>query len=200
MNEDSSLNILIEEFNKLPGIGSKTAQRLSFYILEMEKKEVERFAKALVEVKEKIKKCEVCGNLTDSTLCEICSDEIREENIICVVEEVRDLLAMEKSSIFKGKYHVLHGKISPLEGKSVNDLNIKTLIQRIGNGGVKEVILALNPDLEGETTSLYIKKILKPLGVKVTRIASGIPLGGNIEFADIATLAKSIENRSEIKE
>lgn len=193
-----SLEILIDEFNKLPGIGRKTAQRLAFAVMEMSREEVENFAEALINVKNKVKQCTVCGNLSEEETCAICRDEERKHSIICVVEETKDVLAMEKSGVFNGVYHVLHGKISPLDRVGPEELNIRTLLGRIAKGEVEEVILALNPDLEGETTGIYLSKMLTPLGVKVTKIASGIPMGGNLEFADMATIARSLEGRQKV--
>ncbi len=195
-----SLEILIEEFNKLPSVGKKSAQRFAFAILEMEKEEVETFAKALIDVKEKVKKCSICGNFSEEEICEICLDESRNKKIICVVEDSKDIVALERARSYKGIYHVLHGKLSPLNGKGVEDLNIKSLLDRIGSGGVEELIMALNPDLEGETTSRYISRLVKDFDIKVSRIASGIPMGGNLEYADMATLAKSLEGRFEMKD
>ncbi len=195
-----SLEILIEEFNKLPSVGKKSAQRFAFAILEMEKEEVETFAKALIDVKEKVKKCSICGNFSEEEICEICLDESRNKKIICVVEDSKDIVALERARSYKGIYHVLHGKLSPLNGKGVEDLNIKSLLDRIGSGGVEELIMALNPDLEGETTSMYISRLVKDFDIKVSRIASGIPMGGNLEYADMATLAKSLEGRFEMKD
>lgn len=195
-----SLEILIEEFNKLPSVGKKSAQRFAFAILEMEKEEVETFAKALIDVKEKVKKCSVCGNFSEEEICDICSDDNRNKKIICVVEDSKDIVALERARSYKGLYHVLHGKLSPLNGKGVEDLNIKSLLDRIGSGEVEELIMALNPDLEGETTSMYISRLVKHFDIKVSRIASGIPMGGNLEYADMATLAKSLEGRFELKD
>jgi recombination protein RecR len=192
-----AIEILTDEFNKLPGIGRKSAQRLAFYVVEMEGEDAQKLAKAIIEVKNSVKKCSICGNLTENEICGICDDEERDETLICVVEEARDIIAMERARSFKGKYHVLHGKISPLNGIDADDLNLKSLILRVGKEEIKEVILALNPDLEGETTSAYITKLLKNFDVKVTKLASGIPIGGNIEFADVATIARAIEGRRE---
>lgn len=194
-----SIEYLIEEFNRLPGVGRKTAQRFAFFVLEMEKEEVDSFAKALVEVKEKVKKCSVCGNFSESDVCEICSDVERDKRYICVVEDSKDIFAIERARTYKGFYHVLHGKLAPLDGKGIDEINIKSLLERVAEGEVEELIMALNPDLEGETTSMYIGKLLKDFDVKVSRIASGIPMGGNLEYADMATLAKSIEGRQKIK-
>ncbi len=192
-----AIEILTDEFNKLPGIGRKSAQRLAFYVVEMEGEDAQKLAKAIIEVKNSVKKCSICGNLTENEICGICDDEERDGTLICVVEEARDIIAMERARSFKGKYHVLHGKISPLNGIDADDLNLKSLILRVGKEEIKEVILALNPDLEGETTSAYITKLLKNFDVKVTKLASGIPIGGNIEFADVATIARAIEGRRE---
>ena len=192
-----AIEILTDEFNKLPGIGRKSAQRLAFYVVEMEGEDAQKLAKAIIEVKNSVKKCSICGNLTGNEICGICDDEERDGTLICIVEEARDIIAMERARSFKGKYHVLHGKISPLNGIDADDLNLKSLILRVGKEEIKEVILALNPDLEGETTSAYITKLLTNFDVKVTKLASGIPIGGNIEFADVATIARAIEGRRE---
>lgn len=193
-----AIEILTDEFNKLPGIGRKTAQRLAFYVVEMSEDEAEKFAKAIVEVKASIKKCRVCGNLTENDICEICDDFERDSKVVCVVEDAKDVIAMERARFFKGKYHILYGKISPLNGVGADDLNLKNLVTRVAEGEIEEVILALNPDLEGETTAAYISKLLKNFDVKITKIASGIPIGGNLEFADIATLMKSVEGRRKV--
>lgn len=195
-----SIELLTEEFNKLPSIGRKTAQRLAFAILEMEKEEVERFAKALIEVKEKVKKCIVCGNFSEEEICDICKDDERDKSVICVVEDSKDIIALERAKMYRGLYHVLHGKIAPLNGKTLEQLNIQTLVERVAKNNVNEVIMALNPDLEGETTSMYLTRLLKNFDIKISRIASGIPMGGNLEYSDMATLIKSIEGRRELKE
>lgn len=195
-----SIEILAEEFNKLPTIGKKTAQRLAFAVLEMEKEEVEFFAKALLDVKEKVKKCSACGNFSEEDICHICSDTERDHRTICVVEDSKDISAIERAKSYKGIYHVLHGKIAPLNGKSLDQLNIQNLVERVNKNGVKEVIMALNPDLEGETTSMYLTKLLRNFDIKISRIASGIPMGGNLEYADMATLIKSMEGRRELKD
>ncbi|SEG03020.1 DNA replication and repair protein RecR [Caloramator fervidus] len=192
-----SLLKLIEEFSKFPGIGPKTAQRLAFYVLNMDEKEVEAFSKALLDVKKNIKYCSVCGNLTDTDPCLICKNQERDKSIICVVEEPKDVVAMEKTREFFGIYHVLHGAISPLGGVGPDDIRIKELLQRI-TPEVKEVILATNPNVEGEATAMYIARLLKPLGIKVTRIAHGIPVGGDLEYADEVTLSKALEGRREL--
>lgn len=188
---------LIEEFAKLPGIGHKTAQRLALHILNLPDKEVREFADALVKARGTIKYCSVCGNFTDKEPCAICSNPNRDKSIICVVEQPRDIISMEKVKEFNGTYHVLHGTISPMAGRGPNDIRLRELITRT-NGNVKEIIVATNPNIEGEATAMYISKILKPLGVKVTRIAHGIPVGGDLEYADEVTLAKALEGRREI--
>lgn len=198
VNSSDSLEELIQELAKLPQIGRKTAQRLAMYIIKQPKSEVEKFANALVNTKRLIKFCNICCNITESDVCRICSSERRDRNIICVVEEPHDVYAIEKTNEYRGLYHVLHGRISPLEGIGPADIRVKELLQRMGGEGVtevKEVILALNPNVEGETTVLYISKLLKPIGIKVTRIARGIPIGADLEFADEVTLAKAIEGR-----
>lgn len=189
---------LIEEFEKLPGIGRKTAQRLAFHVLNLSEDKVVGFAKALVEAKRKTAACSVCGNLTDTDPCRICGSEKRDKKIICVVQSPRDVAAMERVREFRGLYHVLNGLISPLDGTGPEDINIKPLIKRVAQGAVSEVILATNPNIEGEATAVYISKILKPLGVKTTRIAQGISVGGDLEYADEVTLFKSLEGRREI--
>jgi recombination protein RecR len=192
-----SLDNIIDEFAKLPGIGRKSAMRIAFHILEMENEELFNFITILKEAKEKIKKCKICGNLTENDICEICSDEERDSSIICIVKDSRDIIAFEKSKTYNGLYHVLGGIIDPLNGIGVDDLDINKLTKRL-TGSIKEVILALDPSLEGETTSLYLSKIIKEKEIIVSRIASGIPMGGNIEFSDIATLSRSLEGRKEI--
>jgi recombination protein RecR len=188
---------LIEEFAKLPGIGYKTAQRLTIHVLNLPDDEVREFANALVKAKGTIKYCSVCGNFTDSDPCSICSNPNREKDTICVVEQPKDIMTMEKVKEFNGVYHVLHGNISPMAGRGPDDIKLRELIRRI-NGEVKEVIVATNPNIEGEATAMYISKILKPLSVKVTRIAHGIPVGGDLEYADEVTLSKALEGRTEI--
>lgn len=193
-----SLEILIDQFNKLPGIGRKSATRLAFHVLDMSEKEVETFIEALKSVKENVKRCKVCGNFSEKDICDICSDEFRDFKTICVVEDSKDIAPLEKTNKYKGMYHVLNGKIDPLNGITPDRLNLKSLLERLAKDDIEEVILALNPDLEGETTSLYLTKLLKPFGVKVTKIASGIPMGGNIEFADTATISRALDGRQEI--
>jgi recombination protein RecR len=188
---------LIEEFAKLPSIGYKTAQRLTLHILNLPKEEVEEFAKALMQARGTIKYCSVCGNYTDKDPCSICGNPNRDKSIICVVEQPKDIMSMERVREFNGVYHVLHGNISPMAGRGPGDIRIKELISRMG-GEISEVIAATNPNIEGEATAMYISKILKPLGVKVTRIAHGIPVGGDLEYADEVTLSKAMEGRREI--
>ncbi|EHK2348981.1 recombination protein RecR [Clostridium perfringens] len=186
---------LIEEFAKLPSIGKKSAQRLTLHILNLPKDEVEEFANALVKARGTIKYCSVCGNFTDTDPCAICSNPNREKDIICVVEQPKDIMTMEKVKEFNGLYHVLHGTISPMQGRGPQDIRIRELVARM-SGDVKEVIVATNPTIEGEATAMYISKILKPLDVKVTRIAAGIPVGGDLEYADEVTLSKALEGRT----
>lgn len=189
---------LIEQFSKLPGIGRKTAQRLAFYILEMEPLEVEKLATSITDAKEKVHYCSQCCNLTDDDLCHICKDDRRDQSIICVVEGARDIIAMERTKEFNGLYHVLHGVISPMKNIGPDEIRIKELLNRVYNGQVEEVILAINPTVEGEATALYIAKLLKPLEIKTTRIAHGIPVGGDLEYFDEVTLSKAMENRREL--
>ena len=188
---------LIEEFAKLPGIGYKTAQRLTLHVLNLPKEEVEEFAKALIRARGTIKYCSVCGNYTDKDPCAICSNPSRDKSVICVVEQPKDVITLEKVREYNGVYHVLHGTISPMAGRGPDDIKLRELVRRI-NGEVKEVIVATNPNVEGEATAMYISKILKPLGIKVTRIASGVPIGGDLEYSDEVTLAKALEGRKEI--
>ncbi|MGL4392120.1 MAG: recombination mediator RecR [Fusobacteriaceae bacterium] len=192
------LEKLIDEFNRLPGIGRKSAVRIAFHIISMKKEDVEKFSFVINEAKEKIKKCHVCGNLTEKEICNICEDESRDKNTICIVEDTRDIISFEKTGKYKGEYHVIGGKIAPLRGVTPDKLNLEALLVRIAKNDIKEIIIAINPDLEGETTTLYLTKILKPFNVKITRIASGIPMGGNIEYADSATISRSLEGRQEL--
>ncbi len=189
---------LVEQFRALPGIGSKTAARLAYYILEMDKTRAEGLAQAIIEAKEKISYCDVCFNLTDCNPCKICQAEARDASVLCVMEEPRDVAAMERTGEYHGRYHVLHGQLSPLEGIGPNDIRIKELLTRIQSGEITEVIMATNPDVEGEATAMYISRLLKPLGIKVTRIAHGLPIGGDLEYADAVTLSKAMENRREM--
>lgn len=194
----TSIAKLIEELSKLPGIGHKTAQRLAFFIINMPLEEVKSLSQAIIEAKEKIKYCKICYNITDTEVCNICSDEERDHSLICVVSHPMDIVAMEKIREYKGVYHVLHGVISPIEGIGPEDIKIKELLNRVKNGNAREVILATNPDIEGEATAMYIAKLLKPLGAKVTRIAHGVPVGGDLEYTDAVTLARALEGRREL--
>lgn len=189
---------LIEELSKLPGIGPKTAQRLAFYIIETPYDRVENLAKAIINAKRTIKYCSLCGNITQEDPCSICSSNQRDQSLICVVENPRDVMAMEKIREYRGLYHVLHGAISPMDGITPDSIRIKELLQRLKNGKVKEVILATNPNVEGEATAMYIAKIIKPLGIRTTRIAHGVPVGGDLEYADEITLSRALEGRKEI--
>ena len=189
---------LINELAKLPGIGRKTAARLAYYVLRLPRGEAQNLARAIIDVKERIQLCSVCFNLTDRDPCRICSDSRRDSEVICVVEEPNDLMAIEGTGDFNGKYHVLHGALSPLEGVGPEDIKAKELLERLETGKVGEVIMATNPNVEGGATALYLTKLIKPLGVKVTRIAYGIPMGGDIEYTDGATLVKALEGRREI--
>ncbi len=187
---------LIEYFRALPGVGKKTAQRYAFYVIENNAEKAKNFAKAIVEAKEKVRLCKECGNYSANDVCQICAR--RNRQIICVVQEPKDIISMEKVKSFEGVYHVLFGCINPLENKGPNDIKIKELLARVSKDNVKEVIMATNPDVEGEATAMYIAKVLKPLGVKVTRLAQGISIGSDIEFADEVTLEKALRQRQEI--
>jgi recombination protein RecR len=190
-----SIEQLAEQFTRLPGIGRKTAHRLALYVLKMSQDEVTALAKALIDVKEKIRYCSVCSNITEADPCTICSNTKRDRSSICVVEEPHDVLAIEKTHEFKGLYHVLGGALSPLDNIGPDDLKIKELLQRLSNAAIEEIILALNPNVEGEATTLYLSRLLKPLGIKITRIARGVPVGSDLEFADEATLSRALEGR-----
>ncbi len=192
-----SFEALVEKFESLPGIGHKSAQRIAYHILDLSKTDAEGFAQAIVEAHDRIKYCTVCCNLTDKELCPICASERRDRTIICVVSESKDVFALERTNDFNGMYHVLHGLISPLGGVGPDQLKIKELLARI-DGGVAEVIMATNPTVEGEATAMYLSRLLKPLGVKVTRLAYGIPVGGDLEYADEVTLSRAIEGRQEL--
>lgn len=198
MEYSPSIEKLIESFEKLPSIGHKTAQRLAFYMLDLNMEEIKEFTDSIINAKSNLKFCSKCYNISDTDPCNICANPKRDESIICVVEEVRDVLAMERTHEYKGVYHVLHGSISPMNGIGPDDIRIKELLSRLMDGKVKEIILATNPRVEGEATSMYISKLVKPLGIKVTRIARGIPIGGDLEYTDEVTLAKALEGRSEI--
>lgn len=192
------LQNLIEEFEKLPGIGSKTAQRLAFYVLNQSKEKAEKFAYAILEAKKSLCYCKECQNLSDREVCSICANPVRDHSVICVMESPKDVLQMERTNEFKGVYHVLHGAIAPMDHVGPDDIRIKELMARISKGNIKEVIMATNPNLEGETTAMYISKLIKPFGVKVTRIAHGVPVGGELEFADEITLTKALQWRVEL--
>lgn len=192
------LQRLIDELGKLPTIGPKTAQRLAFYMLSMSPADAQALAEAILEAKRLIRYCSVCGNITDVDPCAICTSERRNRAVICVVEEPRDIAAMERTREFTGVYHVLQGAISPLDGIGPDDLRIAELLRRVADGTVQEVIVATNPRVEGEATALYLSRVLKPLGVRVTRIAHGLPVGGDLEYADEVTLARALEGRREL--
>ena len=189
---------LIEEFSKLPGIGKRSAERLAFHILKQPEESAKRFSDALIDAKKKITFCPECQSLTDVTPCSICSDQRRDHSIICVVENPKDILAMEKTKEFKGVYHVLHGVISPIDGVGPDDIRIKELLLRTKDNNVKEIIMATNPSIEGEATAMYISNLFKNFGIKVTRIAHGLPVGGELEYADEITITKALEGRHEI--
>lgn len=192
------LEKLVEQFARLPGIGGKSAQRLAFYVLSLPMEEAQEFSDAIVNAKKSVTLCPVCQNLTDGGLCGICASPKRDETTICVVADPRDVIAMERAREFNGHYHVLHGVLSPMNHVGPDDLQIKSLLDRVAAGGISEVIMATNPDTEGEATALYISRLLKPFGVKVTRLAYGIPVGGHLEFADDATLMRALEGRREL--
>ena len=192
------LNKLINELSRLPGIGGKTAQRLAFHILSMSDGDAFRLSDSIREAKEQMRYCSVCGNLTDVDPCAICSDTDRDPSVICVVESPRDVIAMEKIREFKGYYHVLHGTISPMDGIGPDDINLKSLVLRLQDERVQELIIATNPTIEGEATAMYIARLIKPSGIKVSRIAHGIPVGGDLEYADEVTLLKAVEGRRQL--
>lgn len=192
------LEKLIEQFEKLPGIGSKTAQRLAFYVLNLPKDEAKEFSNSILEAHEKIRYCKICCNITDGEVCSLCGSDGRDKSTICVVEDPRDVIAFERLGEYNGTYHVLHGVISPLSGIGPEEIRIKELLSRIKNVDVKEVIMATNPTVEGEATAMYISRLLRPMNIKVTRLAYGIPVGGNLEYADEITLSRALDGRSEI--
>ena len=198
MKYPNSLQTLIECYKDLPGIGEKNAERLAFATLKFEDEQLETFSKTIKEVKNKIKKCKICNNLTEEELCDICKDKNRNNDVLCVVENTKNLILFEKANIFNGKYHVLEGLISPLEGINPEDIKIDSLIKRIKEEKIKEVILALTPNIEGETTSAYILKLIEGLDVKVTKIAAGIPVGADMEYLDPLTIARAMEGRNMI--
>ncbi len=190
---------LIDEFSKMPGIGPKTAQRLAFYILKNSNEEVSNLARVIIDAKQKIQYCSICGNITDQEICEICRNVNRDKSIICVVEKVKDLIALENTGEFKGVYHVLEGAISPLDGIEPGNLKINNLLKRLKSEEIKEVIIATNPNIEGEVTASYIAQLIEPLEIKITRIAYGVPIGSSLEFADEVTLAQALISRQKIK-
>jgi len=198
MHYPEPISKLIDSFMKLPGIGPKTAQRLAFHVLDMKEDDVVQFAKALVDVKRELTYCNECGHITEQDPCYICKDKQRDRSIICVVEDDKDVIAMEKMREYKGLYHVLHGSISPMDGIGPEDINIPSLINRLKNDEVKELILAMNPNLEGESTAMYISRLVKPIGITVTRLAQGLSVGGDLEYADEVTLSKAIMGRTEM--
>lgn len=187
---------LINEFSKLPGVGAKTAQRYAYKVVNMSREEAKAFADAIINVKDNVKYCKICGNFSEDEVCDVC--RIRSKDTICVVKEPKDVIAIEKLNEYNGVYHVLHGTISPLDGIGPNDINVKGLLNRIAEGGVEEIIMATNPDVEGEATALYISNLIKPLGIKVTRLAHGIPIGTDIEYADEVSLARAFVDRKQL--
>lgn len=196
--EVATLAKLIEQFERMPSIGHKTAQRLAFYVLDMSDEQAKDFAKAILDAHEKIHRCAVCCNLSEDELCPICAKEGRDKSVVCVVEDPRDVIAIERTHEFNGTYHVLNGVISPLNGVGPEELSIKELIARMGSGEIKEVIMATNPTVEGEATAMYVSRLLKPMGVTTSRLAYGVPVGADLEYADEVTLLRALEGRQEI--
>ena len=194
----AALERLTEQFAKLPGIGGKTAQRLAFHLLSLPQEEAQEFAETILEAKRTVHLCPMCQNLTEQDICPICDDETRDRGLICVVADPKDVVAMERAREFRGVYHVLHGVISPLNHVGPDDIRVRELLERVGKGGVREVIMATNPDTEGEATAMYISRLLRPLEVRVTRLAYGIPVGGQLEYADEVTLLRALEGRQDI--
>ena len=194
----AALQELADQFARLPGIGGKTAQRLAFHVLSLPVQEAQEFADAIMTAKNTVHTCPVCQNLTDREICPICDDDLRDRGVICVVAEAKDVIAMERSREFNGVYHVLHGVISPLNHVTQDDLKIKELLMRVASGNVREVIMATNPDTEGEATAMYISRLLRPMEIKVTRLAYGVPVGSQLEYADEVTLSRALEGRKEI--
>jgi recombination protein RecR len=189
---------LITEFKRLPGVGQKSAQRIAFYMLRASREDAERLSQAILDVKDKLGLCRICNNISDGDLCQFCRDSSRDPRVVCVVEEPHNIIGIETTRQFEGRYHVLHGTLSPLRGLGPESLKVKGLVERIGQGEIVEVIVATNPTVEGEATAVYLARLLKPLGVKVTRIAMGIPVGSDLEFADEVTMSKSLEGRREM--
>ena len=198
MHYPASISKLIDSFMKLPGIGQKTAARLAFFVIDMKEEDVIQFSRSLVEVKRELTFCSSCGHITDVDPCYICEDKNRDRSTICVVQDVKDVIAIERMQEYKGLYHVLHGALSPMDGIGPEELNVQSLIERLRDDEVEEVILATNPNIEGESTAIYISKLIKPIGIKTTRLAHGLPVGGDLEYADEVTLSKAIMGRSEI--
>ena len=196
---ESAVQTLIDELGRLPGIGPKSAQRVAYYLLKAAPEDANRLARAITEAKEKITWCRRCFNIAEGELCGFCRDDRRDPKLLCVVEEPRDIVAVERTHEFAGRYHVLQGAISPIEGIGPEQLRVKELVRRVGEEGVEEVILATNPNIEGEATAMYLARLIKPLGVRVTRIASGLPVGGDLEYADEVTLGRALEGRREIE-
>ena len=194
----AALQELADQFARLPGVGNKTAQRLAFHVLELPYEDAQAFADAIIEAKNTVHTCPICQNLTDRQICGICDDDVRDHSLVCVVAEPKDLIAMERSREFNGVYHVLHGVISPLNHVTQDDIRIKELLGRVASGNIREVIMATNPDTEGEATAMYISRLLRPMEVKVTRLAYGIPVGSQLEYADEVTLSRALEGRQEI--
>jgi recombination protein RecR len=190
---------LIDELGRMPGVGPKSAQRIAFYLLKLPKEDAQRLAHAITEVKERISFCTRCFNIAEGELCSLCLDERRDSTLVCVVEEPRDIVAVEKTQEFRGRYHVLQGAINPIEGIGPEQLRVKELLTRLADEGIAEVILCTNPNIEGEATAMYLARLLKPLGVRVTRIASGLPVGGDLEYADELTLGRALEGRREVE-
>lgn len=199
MNYPQPIAQLIEAFSRLPGIGARTAARLTFHVLKMEEDDVVNFAKALVNVKRHLHYCSICCNITDIDPCRICQDKSRDRSQICVIQDAKDLVAMERTREFHGYYHVLHGAISPMEGIGPDDIHVKELLNRLQDEEVQEIILATNPNIEGEATAMYLSRLIKPIGLKVTRIAHGLPVGGDMDYADEITLTKALEGRREVE-
>jgi recombination protein RecR len=198
MDVAEPVNRLIEQFKKLPGIGTKSAQRLAFFVLKMDTADAEQIAESILEVKRTIRRCSVCNNLTDVDPCQFCSAPTRSDKVLCVVEESNNILPVEKTHTFNGRYHVLMGSLSPLRGVTPEQLAITSLLQRLQSQAIEEVIIATNPNVEGETTALYLSRLIKPLGIRVTRLALGLPVGGDLEYADEVTMAKAIEGRRDL--
>jgi len=192
------VNRLIDQFKKLPGIGTKSAQRLAFFVLKMDAAEANEFAETILEVKRSIRRCSICNNLTDVDPCQFCTHPARSEKLLCVVEESNNILPVERTHTFHGRYHVLMGSLSPLKGITPDRLAITSLLRRLESGAIEEVIVATNPNVEGETTALYLSRLIKPLGIRVTRLALGLPVGGDLEYADEVTMAKALEGRREL--